>query len=258
MSSYAVLGATGQIGGSILELLLRSPDNKVHAYVRSKRKLLAQNLELESKLNLTIFEGSITDTQVLKSCVQDTKAVFLAAGASDNVPGCSIAQEQTSSVVQALKALRIEGQNRLPQLIILSSASLEDHLIRDLPWAAQKVMKMAASHVYVDLRMAETYLRSQDWIKQVYIKPGGLVHDRQRGHVLTTRRQETFLSFLDLAAGMIEVADEESETWNSKNVSVVPAESGTRVDWRVPYLVSKGLLWHFMPSLYPYLGPWLP
>ena len=130
--------------------------------------------------------------------------------------------------------------------------------MQEVPKIGQTVMKMAASHIYDDLRKAETFLRSHDWIKQVYIKPGGLVHDKQRGHALSTKRQQTFLSFLDLAAGMVEVADADGDRWDMKNVSVIPASPGTRIEWRIPLFLFRGLMWHFFPFLYPSLSGWLP
>ena len=109
--------------------------------------------------------------------------------------------------------------------------------MKDFPAAAYAVLERAAGHVYHDLRLAEEYLRSHEWIKQVYIKPGGLVHDTPKGHILSTERQQTFLSFLDLAAGMVEVADADDDKWDLKNVSVIPASPGTRFEWFVPYFL---------------------
>ena len=50
--------------------------------------------------------------------------------------------------------------------------------------------------------------------------PGGLSHDVQQGHELSEEKQQTFISFLDLAAGMVEVADADAR-WDGKHVSVV-------------------------------------
>ena len=238
MATYAVLGATGSTGGSIVEVLLKSADKKIRPFVRSKEKLLTQRPELESLPNVTIFEGQLQNVETLADCLTGTTAAFLAIGETDNVPGTSVAQEQAKAAVAALELIREQDPNaRLPQLIVLSSASLERKLMQDFPAAAYAVLERAAGHVYDDLRLAEEYLRSHEWIKQVYIKPGGLVHDIPKGHILSTERQQTFLSFLDLAAGMVEVAEADDDTWDLKNVSVIPAAPGTRFEWFVPYFL---------------------
>jgi hypothetical protein len=111
-----------------------------------------------------------------------------------------------------------------------------------------------ASNVYADLIKAEEYLRSQDsWIASTFVKPGGLVHDKQKGHELSTERQQTFLSFLDLAAGMVEVADTEGDKWDMKNVSVLPTARDVKFEWMAPINLVKGLLCHFFTSTYRWL-----
>ncbi|KAK3684470.1 hypothetical protein LTR37_020247 [Vermiconidia calcicola] len=259
MATYAVLGSTGQVGGSIIEVLLHDSEKRIHACARSKQKLLSMRPTLSSSPNVAIFEGTLRDTDTLTDCITGTNAVFLAAAASDNIPGCTVAQEQARAVIEALKNLRKrDPQARLPQLVVLSSSSLEPHLVENIPPIGRWVLHTAASHVYADLRLAEQFLRSHDWVKMVFVKPGGLSHDKPRGHVFSTERQQTFLSFLDLAAGMVELADSADDRWDMKNVSVNPASPGTAVEWRIPYFALKGITWHFLPFLYPHLSPWLP
>ena len=221
-----------------MEVLLKSPEKKIRPFVRSKQKLLTQRSELESLPNVTIFEGTLRNVETLAECFAGATAAFLAIGETDNIPGTSVAQEQASAAVKALELVRKNDPNaRLPQLIVLSSAALEKKFMKDFPAAPYAVLKRAAGHIYHDLRLAEEYLRSHGWVKQVYIKPGGLVHDTPKGHILSTERQQTFLSFLDLAAGMVEVAEADDDTWNLKNVSVLPAAPGTRFPWFNPYFL---------------------
>jgi hypothetical protein len=277
MPTYAILGATGQVGSSILDVLLKqqqgsSPETKantqdpisIRAFVRSKQRLLTMRPSLSSQSNTTIHEGQITNTTLLASCIANTRAVFLCVAATDNVPYCSIAQETAHTVLAAMETIsKSKSGDRLPEkLVILSSASLEPYLMGDLPAPFRVVMHAAASWVYADLRLAETYLRSHTpkGVELVFIKPGGLVHDTPVGHKLSTTRQETFLSFADLGAGMVEAANSESGAWAEAdgNVSVVPAREGTRVEWYVPWFLVKGCLYHFFPAAYPYLVKVLP
>lgn len=92
-----------------------------------------------------------------------------------------------------------------------------------------------------------------DGVYHDQIKPGGLVHDAQKGHELSTERQQTFLSFLDLAAGMVEAGQAEDGKWDMKDVSVVPTAKDVKIEWRVPYFVAQGLLLHFFPWMWPYI-----
>lgn len=80
------------------------------------------------------------------------------------------------------------------------------------------------------------------------------MHDEQRGHEVSTERSRTLLSFLDLAAGMVEVADAEGDHWDMKDVSVLPTARDVRIEWRVPICSLKGLLYHFLPALYWHLN----
>jgi oxidoreductase AflX len=255
MPFYAVMGATGNTGQSLLNILSQSPDNSIHAYVRSKSKLLRLSPELSSAKNVKIFEGDLEDVDLICNCISGTRAVLMAIAMSDNMSGCRIAQDTARVVVAAMEKLRSKDANvKLPRVIVLSSASLDDYLCRDLPHFVHWMLLTCASNVYADLIKAEEYLRSQEsWITSVFIKPGGLVHDKQKGHALSTERQQTFLSFLDLAAGMVEVADTEGDKWDMKNVSVLPTAKDVKIEWMAPINLVKGLLCHFFPSTYPWL-----
>ncbi|KAK5171859.1 uncharacterized protein LTR77_003495 [Saxophila tyrrhenica] len=258
MATYAVLGSTGTVGGSVIEELLKSPARHIYAYARSTKKLFTLHPDWEKSPNLDAYEGTLQDIETLADCISGTKAVFMCAATAENQPGCDVARQQAKSVVKALDELRIrEPQAQLPQLVVLSSSTLEPHLTRDLPALFHWLLVRAGSHIYADLELAEQFLRSRDDIKQVYIKPGGLVQDIPHGHQLSTERQQTFLSFVDLAAGMVEVA-EAGDQYDLKNISVIPATEGTRIEWGVPYYLFKGLLIHWLPGLYPYISNWLP
>ena len=254
-TSYAVLGATGNIGQSLLKVLEEQPNKDIHAFVRSKSKLERLSPAICSKANVKIFQGNITDISTLKQCLQGTRAAFLAVAVTDNIPGCSIAQDTARCVVAALQELKEEAPySKLPRLIVLSSASLNDKFWRDIPHILHKLMSMAASYVYEDLAKAEEYLRSQgDWISSTFVKPGGLVHDAQKGYELSTERQQTFLSYLDLAAGMVEIADTDGDVWNMEDVSVLPTAKDVKIEWWVLWFLVKGWLYHFFPSVYPWL-----
>ncbi|KKK23172.1 hypothetical protein ARAM_002143 [Aspergillus rambellii] len=224
MASYAVLGSTGNTGTALIENILRVPTNRVHAYCRNKAKLLRLVPEIAENKSVDVFEGNITDLDLMVKCVRGTRAVFLVATTNDNVPGCRISQDSVQTVIDALKTIRDESDSDIPipKLVLLSSATIDLHLSRRMPGWFKPVMKMAASNVYNDLIEAENMMREQqDWLQSIFIKPGGLSVDIQRGHKLDFDEQESFISYLDLAAAMLEAANDPNGKYDMKNVGVV-------------------------------------
>ena len=257
MPSYAVLGASGGIGCSLLRVLLQSPDNEVNAYCRSRAKLRRVYPEAANSDRVHIFEGRLDDVSLLVDCIRSTQAVFLAVSVRDNMPGCTLARDTASVTVAALDRIRANGDigTRLPRVIMLSSASLEEAFCGDVPAFVHWLLDRAVSHLYKDLAKAEALLRMQDdWLCSVFVKPGGLVHDRQGGHEVSTTTAKTPLSFLDLAAGMVEVADDDMGQYDMKSVSVLPTADKVAFPWDCVYFTLTGLLFHYFPWTYRYVG----
>ena len=252
MTTYAVLGATGSTGKSLIQILLQSPDKQIHAYCRSKEKLLKLLPNIHDNKNVDIFEGRLDDVDLLANCIRGTRTVFLTVAVTDNVPGCTIAQDTARVVISALEKLKAESM-KLPKLVVLSSASLEPKLMSQEPKFVHSIALYAFSNIYNDLRAAEELLRSKEALMSItFIKPGGLSHDAQKGHVLSTEVARSPLSFLDLAAGMVEVADSDSGQYDMKNVAVIATAKD--VAFPSPLPVIRGLLFHFFPWMYRYLG----
>ncbi|KAL4951129.1 hypothetical protein BDW69DRAFT_201649 [Aspergillus filifer] len=236
MPAYAVLGATGNTGSALIENLLTNSSSTIHAYCRNKPKLLRALPHLADNKNVHIFEGAITDLSLIHACVRNTRAVFLTVTTNDNVPGCRLSQESAQTVLDALQKVRTEEPDiPLPKLVLLSSATIDPHLCRRMPKIFVPIMKTAASNVYADLIRTEKILRAnEDWIKTVYIKPGGLSVDIQRGHKLDFDEQESFISYLDLAAAMLEAADDDTGLYEGRNmpsskISLSPSHLGQNI-----------------------------
>ena len=256
MASYAILGSTGNCGSSIIQILLQSPNVKIHAYCRNKTKLIRLLPEVVESKKVEIFEGSINDVDLLASCVRGCRAVFLVVTTNDNIPGCHAGQDTAHGVIMALEKLKAESDPalRMPRLVLLSSATIDDHLARNMPNWFRPIMLMAASHVYTDLRVTERFLRAQqDWVSTIFIKPAGLSADKQRGHKLTLDEDESFISYLDLAAAMVEAADDPEGRYDMQNVSVVNTNGGAKFPPGTPMCILLGLVRHFFPFLHPYL-----
>jgi hypothetical protein len=258
MATYAVLGSTGNCGSALIQNLLQSPQNKIHAYCRNQAKLHRLIPEVVDHKQVRIFQGSIYDVDLMAHCVRDTKAVFLVVTTNDNIPGCRVSQDSAATVIRALQKIKSESAPglKLPKLVLLSSATVDDHLSRNMPRWFRPIMLAAASHVYADLRLTEEFLRSHaDWVSTIFIKPAGLSPDISRGHRLTLDEEESFISYLDLSAGMIEAAADEEGRYDGRNVGVVNRKRGVGAKFPkgTPMCILMGLLRHTFPLLYPYL-----
>jgi len=251
MPSYAILGATGATGHSILEHLKTSPENRVNVYVRSKPKLERIFPGITSEPNVHIFEGDMEDESLIRRCVAGVSAVFSVIAINENVPKLSLAEDTAQVLVAALRKMRDEdAQARLPRVVVLSSCTVNKHLSRHTPRLGHWIIHCAFRHVYDDLERAEAYYRqNQDWLNTVFIQPGGLVEAEQTGYTLST---DTYggelLSYSDLAAGMIEVADA-GEQYDWKGVAVLPKGKGADFQFAV--------LRNFVHGLSLYCFPWL-
>ena len=288
--TYAILGATGQTGGSVLQVLAAErPDVHINCLVRSRPKLERMYPQIvpakqqqqpssspSSSSKVKVFEGQISDIPVLTDCIRGTSAVFLCVASPDNKPHLRIARDQAEAVVAALEALRAEKQQEqqsgkgeksgaamaakttttgLPLLVMLSSAETdEERFCADLPWAARRVLFSANWWIYTDLIAAERYLRSPErsWVDVVFVKPGGISTDARRGHVLSTEGSQTFVSFLDVAGGMVQCAEEGAAQWAGGSVSVL-SRGKAKVELSSGPLLLRNMLCTWVPWLYPWL-----
>lgn len=269
--THAVLGATGQTGGSVLQVLAAErPDVRINCLVRSRAKLERMYPDVVASPRVRVFEGQISDIPLLTDCVRGTSAVFMCVASPDNKPHLRIARDQAEAVVAALDALRTEQQSAqaqgeksgatantktpLPLLVMLSSAETdESRFCADIPWAARRLLFTANWWVYTDLIAAEKYLRERSgWVDVVFVKPGGISTDARRGHVLSTEGSQTFVSFLDVAGGMVQCADEGAARWAGGSVSVL-SRGKARVEWSSGPVLLRNVVCTWVPWLYPWL-----
>ncbi|KAF9769436.1 Oxidoreductase AgnL4 [Fusarium sp. DS 682] len=256
MPTYAIVGATGNCGRALLDNLYRNPNANVRAYCRNKSKLLSLVPHLIEDERVQIFEGGIGDVALLSQCIKGTQAIFHVVSTNTNVPGYNVGLETAKSIVAALDKLIAESpeEKKLPKLLLLSSATIDDHLSRRMPWLFRTILLKSASYVYDDLRRTEAFIRQrQDTVTTIFIKPGGLSVDEQRGHRLDFDHEESFISYLDLAAAMIEAADDPSGRYDMKNISVVNRAGSAKFPPGTPMCILTGLLRHYVPFLHGYL-----
>lgn len=83
---YAVLGSTGNCGTALIQNLLKSPSNQIHAYCRNQPKLHRLLPQVIDNKQVRVFEGSIYDEDLIVSCIGGAKAVFMVVTTNDNIP----------------------------------------------------------------------------------------------------------------------------------------------------------------------------
>ena len=249
MPTYTILGATGKTGGALLDLLEKSPANNINLYVRSKRKLMTQRPELKDAKQIHIFEGAITDISLMKSCLSpNVDAVFATLGVNENHPDIRVNQDAAQSIVAALTEIRFENlAAKIPKIILLSSCSLNERMAHQDPAFLHWMLLKAFSNPYGDLALAQRFLElHKSWLNVTYMQPAGLVEDVQKGHTLSLdKHADGFVSYLDVAAGMIEVAQTDGYEW--AGVSPLPKSKDVKFEWNAPPQMLRGLVWHFMP-----------
>lgn len=274
MPSYTVLGATGRIGSTVVQALLDKPDTtvrrmdrrarlandaQIHCFVRSRDKLIARFPGIAERGDVKIFIGAIGDVEQLVDCVAGTRAVIVCTAPPGNQPGTSLAVDTARDLIAACQQLKAAGRAVPRRILVLSSVSTEHRLDPDTPKFVQAIVYRAFSHLYDDLKRAETLLREQaDTLGGAtvsYIKPSlvSLNVDTRTGHELDVDHARAPVAVIDLAEGMIAVADDESERYAGRSVAV-NSRGAVGFPTEAPLAIVRGLISHFLPVLYSYVG----
>ncbi|TKA34363.1 hypothetical protein B0A50_00345 [Salinomyces thailandicus] len=229
MPTYALLGATGSTGSAILRYLLEVPpkDLTLHILVRNKSKLLQQFPNLESSsikpFPLQITEGTPDDAASLRQCLKDADVVFMCIATNQSVPGQSLAQDTTKSIIAALHNLRKDqssiGQYTTPTILMLRTASLNKTFAAQAGFA-KHLVHFCLHYVYADLQAAcddlESTARDHPGLLDFVLVDPPAIHDPQgttrTGHRLELERNpSSTLMYADLGAGFVEVAERRRE-----------------------------------------------
>ncbi|KAL4979584.1 hypothetical protein BDW66DRAFT_157406 [Aspergillus desertorum] len=154
--------------------------------------------------------GSVTDLSLIAACIRNTRAVFLAVTSNDNIPRLRLSQDSSADSPAEADPSLLRNDRSTPKSQTLS-------------WVLP-IMKTAASNVCADLIKAEQMLRaSESWVTSIFIKPAGL--------------SESFISYLDLAAAMLEAADEPDGRYDGRNstpVNIVSTKLGRSIYAQTP------------------------
>ena len=110
MPTYAILGATGSTGSSLVSYLHERPDKvRINLYARSASKLESLHPYIKGTENVKSFVGDLSRADLLKDCLRDVDVIFSTVAQDINEPGCSTVQLTTHSIVSALETLRKEA-----------------------------------------------------------------------------------------------------------------------------------------------------
>lgn len=225
MPVYALLGATGSTGSSILRNLIAHPPKDIHLniFVRSKSKLLHSfpSLETSPPFPLTITEGSPSSPTQTRAALSSADVIFACIGSNYSTPGISLITETATSIISALEYHRsaLGPAYKIPTIIQLRSASLNPALKTQVPWIGQKLAFFFFGHVYADLSRACDLFESvsPDLLHYIYVDPPA-IHDAEgtvpTGHKLLLEEgeeQKPDISYSDLGVAFCEVAERRAE-----------------------------------------------
>ncbi|KAF7621001.1 averufin oxidase [Aspergillus flavus] len=244
MVTYALLGATGATGSSILRHLLHeSPDSlRIQILVRSKVKLLQAfpNLQTTRNPQVHVIQGTSTDPDALSECLRNASIVFMCVAQNGSPIGTTLCQDSARAIISVLQQQQqSQGASYQPCTIVqLRSASLNPALAAQVPAFVHRIVSFCLFANYADIKKACQYYsqaQKQGILEYILVDPPTL-HDangtQPTGYrLISTESQATALSYADLGAAMCEIAHRQSE-FHGRAVGVT-ATGRVRQAWGV-------------------------
>lgn len=90
LARIALLGATGQAGQGVMNLLLKQDLAAINIYVRSKSKLLGMFPILDTDSKINVLEGNVLDQALFIDLLTNFDNIVLTLGQNDNRRGSQI------------------------------------------------------------------------------------------------------------------------------------------------------------------------
>ncbi|KAL2819633.1 hypothetical protein BDW59DRAFT_181611 [Aspergillus cavernicola] len=251
MPTYALLGATGATGSSVLRHLLetQSASLQLNLLVRSKSKLLSAIPDLETRRapKIHIIQADSTNPDALDTCIHQANVVFMCVAQNGSPTGTTLVQDTVAAVIEALR--RRQTQHPCPPTVIqLRSASLNPALAAQVPRFVHRLVSSCLFAGYADLRRACSFYeqaRREQLLEYVLVDPPTL-HDadgvQPTGYrLITTEAQAITLSYADLGVALCEIADR-ARQFQGLAVGVT-ATGPVKQNWGVlaGYLVQGGV-----------------
>ena len=234
MPKYALLGATGSTGSSVLRYLLEEPPKglKVNILVRNKTKLLNAfpKLEETSAFEVTITVGTPNDSNALQQCLEGSNVIINCIATNESRPDTSIAYDTAAAVIDSLKTLRkLDGATyQTPTVVTLRAAPVNPVFAAQMPAFGRAMIWFILRFCYLDLQKAgQLYAQiakeEPGLLEYIYVDSGATQDadgtERTGYELVTDGHLEGFVSFADLGAAICELA-ERHEDFEGKGVGV--------------------------------------
>lgn len=255
--TVAILGATGKTGREVLDRLLLKQDVKLRLYVRSRSKLEALFPSLLSNPRVAIFQGPLSDVDNMSRCLDGAQRIVFTIGENDNLPGVSVIEDASRTVIAALNALhethtRMLGDWQRPRLLFLSSATWNPTLSATRPALVHWAIKTAFCHPYADLLRGQAcFLEDPSLVNLVLVQPNGLVEDEPSGHSFSLERISLSVTYGDLGAAFVDLAcRREYEDLSWVGVSSEGGDDSLKYGPILAYTILRGLCATFVPGFW--------
>ncbi|KAF7585245.1 hypothetical protein BBP40_011596, partial [Aspergillus hancockii] len=251
-SRICIVGATGRTGRGVLQIFLSETyfDSELRIYVRSRAKLLSLFPGIESYAGVKVFEGSVTDVELLTQCLSGVGIIITTLGENENIPGLRALQDAATTTVSALEILSqtSSSDGRRPRLVLLSSATWNPKFAAARPRPVHWAVRNAFCYTYDDLLRAQAIYAAHPQLLQLcLVQPPALIEEESAGHILSTEKVSLAVSYADLAAGIVEIVT--SDEYG--DVSAIGVSSASEDQLRhLPEMVRRvvrGLLARYAP-----------
>lgn len=255
---YAIFGATGTIGSLLMQEILHSSSNAtVHAFCRSREKLLRCIKSENHKERVKIFEGSLDDIQLMQDCIKEANVIVLSVAPKGNIPNNHLVENTTKNIIKAVQSLKSIKADRI---ILVSSAGTEHRFMHSNSSALfLAILDRALYYVYRDLEAAEKVLRANEsLIASTYVKPSALSHNfgynpyreplAKKEYKLDFQTANFPCSYLDFVHGIMEIAGETSDVYVNKSVAT-NSIGKVSFPFEAPVHLFVGLLVYYLPFL---------
>ena len=253
----AIFGATGQTGRVVVRHLLEIADPApltLQIYVRSKAKLQGLFPEITSNPHVNVFEGSITDVEVIESCCRRADTIICTLGENLNIPGVRVIQDAANGIITSLENLKAtEKEWQKPRFFLLSSSTYNARFAAARPPLVHWLIQTAFSHPYADLAAAQTRLQGHpSLVSLVLIQPPLLVEEEGTGYEISTESVRMAVSYEDLGAAFVELAlDENRQSLSAVGVSSKLGDRPLRYAPEILRRILRGILAHVWYLLFP-------
>jgi len=205
-----IFGATGQTGRIVVRHLLAAAESEslvLQIYVRSKAKLVDLLPQIASNTHVKVFEGSITDIDLVQSCCHGATDIICTLGENVNMPGVRIMQDAANGILTSLEASKASCREwQKPRMVLLSSSTWNPRFAAARPAFVHWLIKTAFSHPYADLVAAQNrLLANPSLLSMLLIQPPVLIDEEPTGYEISTESVRLAVSYEDLGAAFAEL-----------------------------------------------------